>query len=98
MFEFSGVLILCFVILVPRTAQGDDHHWSQLAHSLYLTYAKIFYVFGVALIVLPSLLGINTFVRFILDTKAFNFIAKISFWTYLVHLTFMDQWIYSFKN
>lgn len=85
-------------MLIVRTAQGDDHHWPQLAHSLYLTYGKLFYVLGVAMIILPSLLGANTFVRFILDTKIFNFIAKISFWTYLVHLTIMDQWIYSLKN
>lgn len=32
-----------------------------------------------------------------LDTKAFNFIAKISFWTYLIHLTLMNAWITSIK-
>lgn len=84
-------------MLIPRTAQGDDHHWPQLAHSLYLTYAKILYVFGIAFIILPSLLGVNSLIRFILDTKLFNSIAKISFWTYLIHLTIMDQWIYSIK-
>lgn len=29
----------------------------------------------------------STFIRFIMDTKAFNFLAKVSFWTYLIHLT-----------
>lgn len=52
---------------------------------------------GVALIIFPSLLGIKGLVRFTMDTKAFNFIAKISFWTYLIHLTIMYRWITSIK-
>lgn len=52
---------------------------------------------GLALLILPSLLGIRGIIVFILDTKAFNFIAKISFWTYLIHITIMNTWITSIK-
>jgi peptidoglycan/LPS O-acetylase OafA/YrhL len=46
---------------------------------------------------LPSLLGINGLIRFTLDTKAFNFIAKISYCTYLIHLIIMYRWLTSIK-
>ena len=41
---------------------------------------------GLSLLILPSLLGIDSIVKFVLDTKLFNFIAKTSYCTYLVHL------------
>ena len=44
---------------------------------------------SISLIVGPSLLGAKSMIRFIMDTKLFNFIAKISFCTYLIHLTVM---------
>lgn len=93
----SGLVIMLFIILIPRTAQGDDHYWPQLVHSFFLTYSKLAFVLGLALLILPSLLGIKGIVSFMLDTKAFNFIAKISFWTYLIHLTVMNAWITSIK-
>lgn len=91
-FEIVGVLLGCFVCFIPRTAQGFTHYWPQLAHSLYLTYGKTLFVFSLSIIILPSLLGIKTFVRFIMDTDFFNVIAKISFCTYLIHLTLLMHW------
>lgn len=93
----GGFIICLFVILIPRTAQGDNRHWSQLAHSMFLTYSKLLFIVGLAFIILPSLLGVNQMIRHVLDTKAFNFIGKISFWTYLIHLTIMYGWITSMK-
>lgn len=96
-FELLGLLICTTIILIPRTAQGDNHKWSQLSHSLFLTYSKLIFVIGIAIIILPSLLGTNSIVRFTMDTKIFNLIAKISFWTYLIHLTIMYRWIFSMQ-
>ena len=95
--EIMGLGIMTFVVLIPRTAQGDDHFWPQLAHSFFLTYSKFIFIFGLSLTVLPSLLGIHTLARFMLDTKAFNFIAKISFWTYLIHLNVINIGVTSIK-
>lgn len=94
-FELSGVALGMFLVLIPRTAQGEDRHWPQLAHSLFLTYGKWAFTFAISLIILPSLLGIKSIVRFMLDTKFFNYIAKVSFCTYLVHLIMLDI---SFQN
>ena len=89
-------MIGCFVVFIPRTAQGDNY-WPELAHAFYLTYSQTLFVMGIALIILPSLLcqKMNSYVRFILDTKFFNFVAKISFWTYLIHLTVLLQYFLS---
>lgn len=82
--------------MIPRTNQGENH-WPQFVHSFYLTYAKIAFVFGLSLTLLPSIIlpvdpdksSSKLIVRFLLDTKFFNFIAKVSFWTYLIHLTLL---------
>lgn len=47
---------------------------------------------ALSMIILPSLLGIKSIIIWMMDTKFFNWIAKISFWTYLIHLTIMTQW------
>ena len=87
-----GVLLGCFTCLIPRTAQGN-HYWPQFVHSLYLTYSKTLFVFAIFFIILPSLLCARDFFpsQIMLGTKFFNFIAKISFWTYLIHLTVVIQ-------
>ena len=47
------------------------------------------------MLVTPSLLGIkNDLVYFLMDTKLFNFIAKISFWTYLIHYMVIEHTVY----
>lgn len=47
------------------------------------------------MLVTPSLLGIkNDLVFFLMDTKMFNFIAKISFWTYLIHYMVVEHAVY----
>lgn len=96
-FEIFGATLGIFFILIARTAQGQNY-WSQFSHSLYLTYPKTLFVVGVSFIILPSMLGINSIVKFLLDTKFFNFMAKISFWTYLIHLIVMNVWITSMNT
>ncbi len=50
------------------------------------------------MMVTPPLLGIkNDFVFFLMDTKLANFIAKISFWTYLIHFMVIEHACYSQK-
>eukprot|EP00919_Chromeraceae_sp_WS-2016_P021005 GHVR01049793.1.p1 GENE.GHVR01049793.1~~GHVR01049793.1.p1 ORF type:complete len:114 (-),score=1.00 GHVR01049793.1:1495-1836(-) len=51
---------------------------------------------ALSLTILPSLIGVkNSMVMFTMDTSLFNFIGKISFCTYLVHLIVMTQYIES---
>ena len=89
-FELIGVLICLFVIFIQRTNQ-NELYWSQFVHSLYLTFGRTLFVFGLSFILLPSLLGIKSLVFFMMDTKFFNFVAKVSYCTYLVHMNFIYQ-------
>lgn len=77
--------MLIFIVVIPRTLQVG-HIWPQTVHSIYLTFTKLFFVIGVSLLASPSLLGIkDDFFFWLMDTKIANSIAKISFWTYLIH-------------
>lgn len=84
-----------FIIWIPRTLQVG-HKWPQIFHSLYLTFTKLLFVIGVSFLATPSLLGLkNDFFFWLMDTKIFNFIAKISFWTYLIHYTIIEYIVYT---
>ena len=91
--EGIGLGLGLWVVLIPRSAQGDEHYWPQLAHSLYLTYSRTLFVVAVSFIVAPALLGLPSFFSFILDTKLFHFIAKASYCTYLIHVMLIILWV-----
>ena len=90
--ELTGAIIVFFIMFIQRTNQ-DELHWSQFVHSLYLTYAKTLFVMGLSLGILPSILGVRSLVSFVMDTKLFNFVAKVSFCTYLLHILIIYQWV-----
>jgi peptidoglycan/LPS O-acetylase OafA/YrhL len=94
--QLSGLALMLFVVLIPRTLQLNIK-WSQGLHSFYLSTGKVFFVMGMYTTILPSLLDIPNFTFFIMDTKFFNFIAKISFWTYLIHYMVVLQITYRQK-
>jgi hypothetical protein len=81
---------MAFVLLIPRDLQNGNH-WPQTVHSIYLSFSKIFFTFGIYLLVLPSLLGVKNMTFFLMDTRFFNFISKISFWTYLIHYMVVEK-------
>jgi peptidoglycan/LPS O-acetylase OafA/YrhL len=62
---------------------------------------KFIFVLGLSFIILPSLLlpvtNKTLLIRFIMDTKLFNAIAKISFCTYLIHLTIIYWYLGGLK-
>lgn len=82
---------MAFLVFVPRSLQ-ENGNWDQVWHSLYLVSSRLLFNVGILLVILPTLLGLKTsFFRTILDTKLFNFIAKISFCVYLVHYIVLSQ-------
>ena len=96
MFQIVGFGIIMFIILIPRTLQVDIK-WPQTIHSLYLSLGKALFVVALYLMILPSILGVSNFTFFIMDTKFFNFISKVSFWTYLIHYMVVLQVSYRQK-
>ena len=95
-FQILGVAIMLFVLLIPRTLQVGGT-WPQTVHSTYLSMGKVVFVLGLYVMILPSLLDIPNFTFFIMDTKVFNALSKISFWTYLIHYMVVLQVTYSQK-
>lgn len=92
--QILGLAIILFIVFIPRTLQVG-HKWPQAVHSIYLTFSKLFFVIGVSLLVTPTLVGVkNDLFFFLMDTKAFNFLAKISFWTYLIHYMVVEHACY----
>ena len=89
--ELFGLIIILFLIFIPRTSQLGLF-WSNFVNALYLTYSKSLYVIGITFLILPSLLGCSSVVGSILDTSASNFISKVSFLTYLIHINVIWQW------
>jgi peptidoglycan/LPS O-acetylase OafA/YrhL len=96
-FQLAGVAIMLFIVLIPRTLQLDSNAWPQWLHSLYLSCGKVFFVLGMYLTILPSLLDIKNMTFFLMDTEFFNFVAKVSFWTYLIHYMVVLQITYRQK-
>jgi hypothetical protein len=89
-FQLVGLSIIVFIIFIIRILQAGGK-WPQIAHSLYLTLTKLFFVIGVSMLATPSLLGIkNDLFFWLMDTKMFNFMAKVSFWTYLIHYMIVE--------
>lgn len=88
--ELIGLGVMAFLVFIPRTLQ-EGGEWPQIWHSLYFCLSKPLFILGMVFVILPPLLGIKSFFRTILDTRLFNFIAKISFCTYLVHLMVIYQ-------
>ena len=80
-----------FIVFIPRTSQLGLY-WPNFVNAVYLTYSKSLFVFGITLLILPSLLGSSSIVGFVLDTPVTNFISKVSFFTYLIHINVISQW------
>jgi hypothetical protein len=96
LFQLVGLTVILFVIFIPRTLQVGNK-WPQIYHSLYLSLGKVLFVLGMYLAILPSLLGVKNFTFFIIDTNLFNWLSKVSFWTYLIHYMVVLQVTYRQK-
>ena len=96
LFQIFGFALMLFIILIPRTLQVGGT-WPQFLHSFFLSTGKVFFVLGLYIMILPSLLDVPNFVFFIMDTRFFNAVSKISFWTYLIHYMIVLQVTYSQK-
>jgi peptidoglycan/LPS O-acetylase OafA/YrhL len=92
--ELLGLALMAFVVFIPRPLQLGSK-CPQEVHSLYWALSKPIFILGLLFSVLPSILGIPTFLTTILTPSIFSFIARISFCTYLVHLMVIYQYIYT---
>jgi peptidoglycan/LPS O-acetylase OafA/YrhL len=84
-----GVVLMLVTILVPHDLQVGNV-WPEWAHAFYLSFEKVSFTFGIYLLILPTLLEVPNMAFFLLDTKFFNFVSKISFWVYLFHFMVVE--------
>ena len=86
---------MAFLIFILRTLQAGQK-WDQIWHSLYACLEKPFFIIGLIMVTFPSVLGCKgSFFRLLLESKILNFMAKISFCTYLVHFMVILQFVSS---
>ena len=94
--QLLAVGLFLTTIMLPHNLQVGNT-WPQWAHGAYLSFEKISFTFGIYLLVLPTLLEVPNMAFFLLDTKFFNFISKISFWVYLIHFMIVEKISYEQK-
>ncbi len=93
--EWSGIALMMFLVFILRPLQVG-YYWPQILHSLYGCLEKPFFIFGLLMVTFPTILGVQgSLFRTLLDNKILNFLAKISFCTYLIHLMVILQYISS---
>lgn len=93
----SSLAIVLFLVFIPRTRQLG-HEWTQTEHSLYLSLSKLVFTLAIAILLLPATVGIKDIVITVFDTRFFSIIAKISFWTYLIHYIVVMRNSYNLKQ
>ena len=60
--------------------------------------SKLLFTLAVAAIMLPATVGIKDIVATTFDTRFFSIVAKISFWTYLIHYIVVMRNSYNLKQ
>lgn len=93
----GSLAIVLFLVFIPRTRQLG-HEWTQTEHSLYLSLSKLVFTLAVAILLLPATVGIKDIVATVFDTRFFSIIAKISFWSYLIHYIVIMRNSYNLKQ
>lgn len=93
----TSLAVILFLIFIPRTRQVGQE-WTQTEHSLYLSLSKLTFTLAVAVAILPATVGIKDIIVTMFDTRFFSIIAKISFWTYLIHYIVIMRNSYNLKQ
>jgi len=85
-----GFAVMMLIILLIRQVQTNPDNWSDLTHAIYKAFQRTIYVICMTMIILPGLLGEDTYVKRFLSHPLLVPLARIGFTAYLVHLF----WIY----
>lgn len=82
--QLLGVAFMVTTVLIPHDLQVGNV-WPEWGHAFYLSFEKLTFTAGIYFLILPTLLEVPNMAFFLLDTRLFNFLSKISFWAYLFH-------------
>lgn len=93
--EVFGIALINLVIWLPAKVQDDNSLWPKWFHHAFMGSSKLFFTIGLALILLPGLVGSPTFVRKFLAARFWTPFATLVFLTYLLHLIMLLGRIFS---
>ena len=84
LFILTGLAILNIVFFLPRFYQ-KGYNMPKFFMWILLSTERIIFVAALNLILLPNILGINSFISGFLSNPLFRYFGRISFCAYLVH-------------
>lgn len=87
--QLLGVALMLITVIVPHDLQVGNT-WPEWGHAFYLSFEKLTFTAGIYFLILPTLLEVPNMAFFLLDTRLFNFLSKISFWAYLFHFMVVE--------
>lgn len=85
-FYVVGTLVVNLIIWLPKSyIVNGRQSWPTLVQNLWNAFVRFVYCFAVGLVCIPCMMGSKDFVVKILGSKAFTFLARITYCSYLVH-------------
>ena len=90
-FYFFGFFLILFFSFFPRQIEEDPNAWSQNTIIFWLAFQRMFFVMGLSLIFMNSLILKKDIIAKILGWAPFGVITNISFCAYLVHYFIIER-------
>ena len=96
--ELSGVALISLLVWLPAQVQNNPSNWSPWFHHVFMALNRFLFSIGLLLIVLPTLAGSKTVIRWILSAGFWAPLATLTFAIYLIHLVVLFAFLYSEKS
>ena len=96
--ELSGVALISLLVWLPAQVQNNPSNWSPWFHHVFMALNRFLFSIGLLLIVLPTLAGSKTVIRWILSAGFWTPLATLTFATYLIHVVVLLNYVYSEKS
>lgn len=93
--EWGGFALMMFLILIVRTIQFTPSNWPEWFHNVFRCFQKSIYVIALTMIILPSLLGEDTYLKRFMSHPLLIPLYRVSFTAYLVHLFWIYRYYYN---
>ena len=84
-----GALFFWTFIFVTYPINKHPEKFSLFFNALYITFSRSIFIVGVALVLMPVLMGHGYYLRRLLSLDIFVPLARLTFGAYMVHPTFM---------
>jgi peptidoglycan/LPS O-acetylase OafA/YrhL len=93
--EWGGFALMMWQILIVRNIQFNPSNWPESLHVVFRAFQKSIYVIAMTMIILPSLLGEDTYLKRFMSHPLLIPLYRVSFTAYLVHLFWIYRYYYN---